>query len=39
MQATATMMTSQREQSDQARMRALVRFNGLTFHRDRKSVV
>lgn len=32
MQATATMMTSQREQSDQARMRALVRFNGLTFH-------
>jgi hypothetical protein len=30
MQATAT--TNQREQNEQARMRALVRFNGLTFH-------
>jgi len=32
MQANATMTTNQREQSEQARVRALVRFNGLTFH-------
>jgi len=32
MQATATITTNQREQIEQARVRALVRFNGLTFH-------
>ena len=32
MQANATMTANQREQSEQARVRALVRFNGLTFH-------
>ncbi len=32
MQAAATITTNQREQSEQARVRALVRFNGLTFH-------
>jgi hypothetical protein len=32
MQATATITTNQREQNEQARVRALVRFNGLTFH-------
>ncbi|HET9404428.1 MAG TPA: hypothetical protein VFO57_07600 [Burkholderiales bacterium] len=32
MQAVATITTNQREQSEQARVRALVRFNGLTFH-------
>lgn len=32
MQATAPAATSQRESSEQARLRALVRFNGLAFH-------
>lgn len=32
MQAAATITTNQREQNEQARNRALVRFNGLTFH-------
>ena len=32
MQATATMTTSPRETSEQSRLRALVRFNGLAFH-------
>src|SRR5688572_28956482 len=32
MQAIATTTTHQREQNEQARVRALVRFNGLTFH-------
>ena len=32
MQATAAVTTNQREQNEQARVRALVRFNGLTFH-------
>jgi hypothetical protein len=32
MQATATMTTSPRESSEQNRLRALVRFNGLAFH-------
>jgi hypothetical protein len=32
MQAAATITTNQREQNEQARVRALVRFNGLTFH-------
>jgi hypothetical protein len=31
MQANATMTTNQREQNEQARVRALVRFNGVTF--------
>ena len=32
MQATATTTTNQRQQNEQTRARALVRFNGLTFH-------
>lgn len=32
MEATATITTNQREQNERARVRALVRFNGLTFH-------
>ncbi len=32
MQATATITTNPREQNEQTRVRALVRFNGLTFH-------